>query len=122
MLDTVCNKLVRLASKRAMLNGNVLGFEARVYPGIRVQRLAKVGAPGLVNSIPAVAYHLCPNLPAAFTRPGALTLADLSTTMETSETQSFTSPTSGSRIRYQIQVRATERASAAVAVVSRGQI
>ena len=73
MLDTVCNKLVRLASKRAMLNGNVLGSEARVYPGIRVQRLAKVCAPGLVNSIPAVAYHFCLNLTAAFTQPGAWT-------------------------------------------------
>ena len=62
-----------------MLNGNVLGSEARVYPGIRVQRLAKVCAPGLVNSIPAVAYHFCLNLPAAFTKPGASTLADLCT-------------------------------------------
>ena len=39
-----------------------------------VQRSAKVGAPGLVNLIPALAYHFCLNLPAAFTQPGALTL------------------------------------------------
>ena len=42
-----------------------------------IQRSAKVDAPGLVNFIPAVAYHFCLNLPAAFTKPGASTLADL---------------------------------------------
>ena len=42
-----------------------------------VQRLAKVGAPGLVNFTTAVAYHFCPSLPAAFMQPGASTLADL---------------------------------------------
>ena len=42
-----------------------------------LQRSAKVGAPGLVNIITAVAYHFCPSLPAAFTQPGASTLADL---------------------------------------------
>ena len=41
-----------------------------------VQRLAKVGAPGLVNFITAVAYHFCPSLPTAFTQPGASTLAN----------------------------------------------
>ena len=37
-----------------------------------VQKSAKVGAPGLqlVNNIPALAYHFCLNLPAAFTKPG----------------------------------------------------
>ena len=44
-----------------------------------VQRSAKVGAPGLVNFITAVAHHFCPSLPAAFTEPGASTLADLCT-------------------------------------------
>ena len=44
---------------------------------VQVQRSAKVGAPGLVNFITAVAYHFCPSLPAAFTQPGASTLADL---------------------------------------------
>ena len=34
-----------------------------------LQRSAKVNAPGLVNFIPAVAYHICLNLPAAFTQP-----------------------------------------------------
>ena len=33
----------------------------------RAQRSAKVGAPGLVNFITAVAYRFCLNLPAAFT-------------------------------------------------------
>ena len=42
-----------------------------------VQRSDKVDAPGLVNFITAVAYHFCPNLPAAFTQPRASTLADL---------------------------------------------
>ena len=38
-------------------------------------------APGLVNFIPGAAYHFCPSLsfPAAFTQPGASTLADLCT-------------------------------------------
>ena len=31
----------------------------------------------MVNLIIAVAYHICPNLAAAFTQPGALTLANL---------------------------------------------
>ena len=43
-----------------------------------VQRSAKVGGPGLVNFITAVAYHICPSLPAAFTQPDESTLADLS--------------------------------------------
>ena len=49
-------------------------FESR-----QVQRSAEVGATGLVNFITAVAYHFCPSLPAAFTQPGASTLADLCT-------------------------------------------
>ena len=44
-----------------------------------IQRSAKVGAPGLVNFITAVAYQLCLNLPAAFMQPGAPTLANLCT-------------------------------------------
>ena len=42
-----------------------------------IQGAAEVGAPGLVNFIAAVAYHFFPSLPAAFTQPGASTLADL---------------------------------------------
>ena len=42
-----------------------------------VQRSAKVGAPGLVNFITAVAYYFCPSSLAAFTQPSASTLADL---------------------------------------------
>ena len=38
-----------------------------------VQRM--VSAPGLVNSIAAVAYHFCLALPAAFTQPGDHLLA-----------------------------------------------
>ena len=43
---------------------------------LALQRSAKVGAPGLVNFIPAFAYHFCLNLPAAFTQLEAPTLAD----------------------------------------------
>ena len=38
---------------------------------------SKVDAPGLVNFVPAVSYHFCLNLPAAFTQPGTSTLTDL---------------------------------------------
>ena len=44
-----------------------------------LQRSAKVDAPGSVNFVPAVAYHFCLNLHAAFTQPGASTLADICT-------------------------------------------
>ena len=44
-----------------------------------LQRLPKVCAPGSVNIVTAVAYHFCLNLHAAFTQPGASTLADLCT-------------------------------------------
>ena len=44
---------------------------------LRLPRSAKVGAPGLVRFIPAVAYHFSLNLPAAFTPPGAQFFADL---------------------------------------------
>ena len=33
-------------------------------------------APGLVNIVPALAYHFCLNLPAAFTQPGARLLLE----------------------------------------------
>ena len=36
-----------------------------------LQDSAKRRSPGLVNLIPAVAFHSCLNLPAAFTQPGA---------------------------------------------------
>ena len=47
-----------------------------------VQRSAKVGAPSLVKFVPAVAYHFCLNLPAAFTQPGASILVDLCTSQK----------------------------------------
>ena len=50
-----------------------------LYGREKEERSDKFGAAGLVNFIPAVAYHFCLNLPAAFTKPGALTLADLCT-------------------------------------------
>ena len=36
-------------------------------------------APGLENFVPALAYNSCLNMPAAFTQPGASTLADRGT-------------------------------------------
>ena len=39
----------------------------------------KMWALGCVNFVPAVACHFCFNLPAAFTKPSAKTLADLCT-------------------------------------------
>ena len=44
-----------------------------------VQRSAEVDAPGLVISVPAVASHSYPNLPATFTQPEALNLVNLCT-------------------------------------------
>ena len=44
-----------------------------------VQRSAKVGAPGLVNFITALAYHFCPSLPAAIAQAGASISANLCT-------------------------------------------
>ena len=35
-----------------------------------VQGTSKRPFPGLVNFVPAVAYHFCLNLPAAFSQPG----------------------------------------------------
>ena len=40
-----------------------------------LQGSAKRRSPGLVHFVPAVAYHFCLNLPAAFTQPGARLLA-----------------------------------------------
>ena len=42
-----------------------------------IQRWAKYDAQDLENFVAAVAYHLCLNLAAEFTQPGASTLADL---------------------------------------------
>ena len=50
---------------------------------------ARVGASGLVNFVTAVAYHLCPSLPAAFTQPGASTFADLCRSLHDHSLQSF---------------------------------
>ena len=50
---------------------------------IHVQTSAK----GLVNFIPAVAYHFCLSLPAAFMQPGASTSADLRTAYSQAQRQ-----------------------------------
>ena len=46
---------------------------------VKLQTSAKVGASCLVNFVPAIAYHSCLKLPAAFSQPGAPPLADLCT-------------------------------------------
>ena len=47
--------------------------------GICKKRTARVGASGLVTFVPAIAYHFCLKLLAAFSKPGASTLANLCT-------------------------------------------
>ena len=44
---------------------------------METQSLAKRRTPGLVNFVPAVAYHICLALPAAFTQPRARFSAEL---------------------------------------------
>ena len=44
--------------------------------GRTLQGLANWRAQGSVNFVPAVAYHFCLNLPAAFTQPRAHLLAE----------------------------------------------
>ena len=43
---------------------------------VRVLGSSNRQAPGLVNFVPALAYHYCLNLPAAFTLPGAHLLVE----------------------------------------------
>ena len=43
---------------------------------MRLQSLAKRLWPGLVNFVPALAYHFCLILPAGFTKPGRILLAE----------------------------------------------
>ena len=62
--------------ERKMLDVAIICFESK--SSFR-ETSAKIGAPGLVNFITAVAYHFCLKLPAVFTQPVSLTLADLCT-------------------------------------------
>ena len=48
---------------------------------------AKVGAPGLVNFVTAVAFQFCPSLPESLTQPCASILADLCTVSKSDECQ-----------------------------------
>ena len=45
-------------------------------PLTELQGSANPRAPGLVNFVPAVAYHFCLNLPEKFSQPGVHGLAD----------------------------------------------
>ena len=47
-----------------------------VFQPSLVQGSAKRWSPGLVSFVPALAYHFCLDLPAAFTQPGACLLAE----------------------------------------------
>ena len=51
-----------------------LQFAATV--GTQIQGSTNRRAPGLVNFVPALAYHFCLNLSAAFTQPGARLLVE----------------------------------------------
>ena len=63
-----CCILCQLWPRRNILERHV----AQRYSSDTVQGLGSTNrqAPGLVNFFPALAYHFCLNLPAAFTQPG----------------------------------------------------
>ena len=65
-------------AKNMFFYSNIVEFNQECNQLLIMLKSAKFGAPGLVNFVSAVAYHLCPSLPAALTQPGASTLADLS--------------------------------------------
>ena len=68
-LTAVRNNWLRDNSQQACPNAVEFDME-------KVQGSAKRWSPGLVNFIPAVAYHFCLALPAAFMQPGAYLLAE----------------------------------------------
>ena len=49
-----------------------------LHPNIELYRAKRLWQ-GLVNFVPAIAYHVCLSLPAAFTQPGQSLLAELCT-------------------------------------------
>ena len=75
-----------LVSSGPQTNSHVVAVEGRQHPLLKLylfwgknsgqtQSSTKRRPPGLVNSVPAVAYHLCLASPAAFTQPGDPLLA-----------------------------------------------
>ena len=67
--------LVRVVGDRP--RGSLLIYTQYFPIGTHIHTwLAKRWVPGLVNFVPAVAYHFCLNLPAAFTQPRAHLLAE----------------------------------------------
>ena len=63
---------------RAHILGSLFGMSLMDTNGSgksKIQGLAKRRSPGLVNFVPAVAYHFCQAMPAAFTQPGNHLLA-----------------------------------------------
>ena len=63
-----------------------------------VQGSAKRQSPGLVNVVPALAYHFCLALPAEFTQPGNHLLAELCTSIPLD----FGLSGGGKRLRWQL--------------------
>ena len=66
-------RLLRAAEKRG--GGEGEGRAETQDPGV-VQGSTNRREPGLVNFVPALAYHFCLNLLAAFTQPGARLLVE----------------------------------------------
>ena len=70
-------RLAELSLKKCSINFWPLDPQLfRQVHGFNIQGSAKRGSPGLVNFVPALAYHFCLSLPAALTLPGARLLAE----------------------------------------------
>ena len=67
-LDDYSNTYIGLYVEDPNLGREIFMVYLRGYAKRRIQ--------GLVNFVSALAHHLCPALPAAFTQPRALLLAD----------------------------------------------
>ena len=80
-----------------------------------VQGSAKGLRPGLVYFVPAVAYHFCLSLPAAFSQPGNGTLAHPCTCRESTFIIEFPlcQPGEGRERRGRVQVKGREGRSPA---------
>ena len=63
---------VRRGRSAGARGARVAGGESMVH----IQGSAKRLRPGLVNCVPAVAYHFCLNLPRAFSQPGKHSFGD----------------------------------------------
>ena len=64
-IPSCCSSTVLLGPAWVLLNYNL----QTIFSG-PVQEWVKFPFPGLVNFVPAVAYHFCLNLPKTFSQPG----------------------------------------------------